>query len=177
MDNVLADYEGEFLTRYRKKYPNHSYIPFEKRNTFYIDEQYPKEANEAVIDILTSVGFFQNLPPVKGGKEALEEMKKLGHEVFICTSFIFKYENCVLEKFAWIEKNLGDEWIKKTIMTKDKTMVFGDYLIDDKPEPKGEKKPSWEHILYNMPYNKEVKNKRRLTWENWKEVLKLKKIS
>lgn len=173
MDNVLADYEGEFLTKFRKKYPGHFYIPLERRSTFYIHEQYPKELKEQIFGILTSVGFFENLPLVTGGKEAIEEMTEMGHEVFICTSFIHQYENCVLEKYAWVEKNLGYEWVKRTILTKDKTLVFGDYLIDDKPQPEGVRKPYWEHILYEMPYNGSVKEKRRLNWKNWKEILKL----
>ena len=173
MDNVLADYEGEFLQRYRKNFPNHFYIPLEKRNTFYLYDQYPPELKKTVEGILTSVGFFENLPPIEGGKEAIEKMKSLGHEVFICTSFISNYKNCILEKYAWVEKNLGYYWTLRTILTKDKTLVYGDYLIDDRPEHKGIRKPSWEHILYQMPYNKDLKEKRRLTWKNWEDILNL----
>ena len=60
---------------------------------------------------------------------------------------------------------------KKTIITKDKTIITGDLLIDDKPEVTGSQEPTWEHILYSQPYNKDVKSKRRITWENWKPVI------
>jgi hypothetical protein len=44
-------------------------------------------------------------------------------------------------------------------------------LIDDKPEITGvEKEPTWEHILYDRPYNRGI-NKRRITWGNWKDIL------
>ena len=44
-------------------------------------------------------------------------------------------------------------------------------LIDNKPVITGvEAHPEWEHILYDRPYNREV-NKRRITWENWRDIL------
>ena len=58
----------------------------------------------------------------------------MGHEVFICTAPLTNYENSVLEKYKWVEKNFGHEWIKKIILTKDKTLIKGDILIDDNPE-------------------------------------------
>ena len=108
-----------------------------------------------------------------GGKEALTEMKEKGHIVFLCTSPLTEYTNCILEKYQWVDEHLGFDWTKKIIITKDKTLVRGDYLIDDNPNPKGALAPAWEHIIYDFPYNREIKDKRRLTWENWKEVLKL----
>ena len=99
------------------------------------------------------------------------EMISMGLEVFICTSPISAYKNCVLEKYEWVDRVLGSDWVKRIIMTKDKTFVKAEYLIDDKPEITGvENPPSWEHILYDRPYNKGM-NKRRLTWENWKDVI------
>jgi 5'-nucleotidase len=70
-----------------------------------------------------------------------------------------------------VEKNLGPDWVKRVILTKDKTLVKADFLIDDKPEITGaEAVPVWEHILYDRPYNRGA-NRKRLTWANWKEVL------
>ena len=106
-------------------------------------------------------------------EEALTEMESLGHKVFICTSPLGAYQNCVAEKFEWIDKHIGKGWIKKIIITGDKTIVTGDYLIDDRPEIEGvESTPAWKHILYDQPYNHNV-NKRRLTWTNYKEILNL----
>ena len=53
-------------------------------------------------------------------------------------------------------------------------MVYGDVLIDDNPYAKeGVRKPDWEHVFYTQPWNKDLPGK-RLTWENYKEVLRLK---
>jgi len=172
MDNILADFEAKFLENWKKKFSHHPYVSLEKRKTFRIKEDYPNGLKKEVEEIFSTPGFFENLNIISGGKEALEKMQALGHDVFICTSPISKYENCVLEKYRWIEKNLGFEWTKKIIMTKDKTLVFGDILIDDKPEHIGLRRPAWKHVLFEAPYNKHVKNKLRITWSNWEKILR-----
>jgi 5'-nucleotidase len=68
----------------------------------------------------------------------------------------------------WVESRFGAGWAERTIITKDKTMVNGDVLIDDKPEVKGLCNPSWEHILFDQPYNQEVVGKRRImSWSDF----------
>ncbi len=104
-------------------------------------------------------------------------MKKEGHEVFICTAPLSHYESCVLEKYEWTERYLGIEWTKRIILTRDKTLVKGDFLIDDKPEITGIITPVWEHIIYDKPYNRSVTSKKRLTdLRDWKSVLFPKQI-
>jgi 5'-nucleotidase len=173
MDGVLSDFDGEFLKRWRERYPDKFYVPLEERTTFYVKEQYPDELRPLMSEIIWGSGFFRGMMPVSGGKEALTEMESMGHEVFICSSPLATYKNCVLEKFDWVDRVLGPSWVERIILTKDKTLVKADYIIDDKPEIRGvENMPGWEHILYDQPYNREV-NKRRLTWENWKAVLEI----
>lgn len=171
MDDVLADFEGKFLKEWKKKFPRHPHVPPEKRKTFHIEDDYPNGLEKEIRAIFSAPGFFENLNPIFGGKKALENMQKMGHNVFICTSPISKYENCVLEKYRWVEKNLGFEWTRKIIMTKDKTLVFGDILIDDKPEHTGAKKPFWTHVLFEKSYNQHVDSKLRINWNNWEKIL------
>lgn len=171
MDEVLADFEAKFLEDWKKKFPGHPHIPLDKRKTFNIQDDYPSKFKKEVEGIFSAPEFFKNLNPIFGGKEALIKMQELGHDVFICTSPISQYENCVLEKYHWVEKNLGFEWTKKIIMTKDKTLVFGDILIDDKLEYIGIKKPAWKHVLFDAPYNRHVKARLRITWNNWEKIL------
>ena len=37
------------------------------------------------------------------------------------------------EKYQWVEKYLGKSAVSQLMLTKDKTIVHGDILIDDKP--------------------------------------------
>jgi hypothetical protein len=41
-------------------------------------------------------------------------------------------------QYAWIEKHLGYDFLDQIILTRDKTVVTGDVLIDDKPDILGE---------------------------------------
>lgn len=173
MDGVLADFEGRFLEIWKKKFPHHPHVPLEKRETFYLEEDYPEGLEKDIGDIFSAPGFFENLDIIPGSKEALTKMEALGHKVLICTSPTSKYENCVLEKYHWVSRNLGYEWTKKMIVTKDKTLVIGDMLIDDKPEHKGLRIPLWKYVLFDAPYNRKVKSDLRITWKNWEKILDL----
>lgn len=173
-DGVLADFERNFTEIWKKKYPNRIHVPMEQRTTFNIKDDYPKKYQKDIESIYNSPSFISSLPPILGGIEAVLEMDKMGLEVFICTSPLSEYKNCVLEKYEWVEKHLGKEWIKKIILSKDKTVIRGDKLIDDKPEINGIMTPSWEHIVFDQNYNKQILDKKRIIkWENWKEILEI----
>jgi len=172
MDGVLTDFESGFLDRWRELYADRIFIPIEQRTTFYIADQYPQEWKESVYDIFEAPGFYRSLRPIPGGVEALRAMQATGIEVFVCSSPLTEYKNCVLEKYEWIDEHLGKDWTKNLILAKDKTVIKADFLIDDRPQVKGaEEHPSWQHILYDAPYNRGVIGKKRLDWENWRAVL------
>lgn len=147
-----------------------------------------KEAETVLRGIMNESGFFLSIKPINGAIEALKEMKKEGHTVFIVTSPLSNNDHCVPEKYKWVENHLGKEWTRNLIITKDKTVVSGDYLIDDKPSVIGVSKPSWEHIYFDHSYNRPYieggegdKTKRRLwnwgtsTRGTWKMILDNKK--
>lgn len=171
MDGVLADFERGFLDRWRAAYPDHPFVPLHERRTFYLIEDYPPALAPAVREICCAATFFRDLPPIIGGLEAVQAMLRSGMEVFLCSSPLSDYRNCVVEKYDWVVRHLGIEWSKRLVLTKDKTIIAGDVLIDDRPSLHGIATPAWEHVLYDQPYNRDVTSKRRLTWENWREVL------
>jgi len=173
MDGVIADFDAEFLQRWRDRHPDKFCVPVEQRTTFYVKDEYPEELKPLVAEILLESSFFRHMLPVPGAKEALEEMRASGLEVFICTSPLTTYRNCVSEKYEWVEEYLGPAWVKQMVLTKDKTIIKADFLIDDKPSITGAvNPPDWEHILYDRPYNRGI-NKKRMTWNNWRDVLLL----
>jgi hypothetical protein len=51
------------------------------------------------------------------------------------------------------------------ILTRDKTLVRGDVLVDDKPEIGGLATPHWRHLLYDQPYNRNSPGP-RMSWLN-----------
>ncbi|MCC7450787.1 MAG: 5'-3'-deoxyribonucleotidase [Anaerolineae bacterium] len=171
MDGVIANFESNFLKQWREQYPGHPYIPLEERVGFYVEEQYPADIKHLVAGLFRAPNFYRTNPPIPGGLQALNEMRDMGHEVFICTSPLTEYQNCVLEKYEWVDQHLGLAWVDRIVLTRDKTLVNGDILIDDRPHIDGAAKPTWEHVLYDQPYNRSETGKRRLTWDNWRTVL------
>jgi 5'-nucleotidase len=172
MDGVIVDFERGLFEEFKRRFPTEQAIPLEERKTFYARDQYPERFKSALESIYTSKGFYQTLQEINGGVTALREMAQMW-QVYLCTTPLTKYENCVLEKYLWTEQHLGREWVKRIILTNDKTVIRGDKLIDDNPEIKGIITPSWEHLIYDQPYNRQVTSKRRINWTNWRAVLNI----
>ena len=170
-DGVLADFERGFLENYRAKYPDELFVPLKDRKSFYIKEDYPKNLKSKIEEIHFAKGFYLNLPPIEGAIRGFKELCESGFDVFICTAPLSRYENCVLEKYEWVEKHLGRDATKRIIITGDKTLVRGKYLIDDRPEVSGVCNPKWEHVLYDAPYNRHIDYKRRMTWKDWGKIV------
>ena len=71
---------------------------------------------------------------------------------------------------AWVERHFGEAFLPRLILAKDKTWVHGDVLIDDKPEVTGSRTPTWQHVIFDQPFNRGADGP-RMTWSNWREVL------
>ncbi|XP_075035297.1 5'(3')-deoxyribonucleotidase, mitochondrial [Mixophyes fleayi] len=181
MDGVLADFEGGFLKKYRARYPKEPYIELEDRRGFWVSEQYDRLKPglcEKAISIWESGNFFLDLDPIDGAVEAVKEMSNSPNiDVFICTSPIKRYQYCPYEKYAWVEKHFGHEFLEQIILTRDKTVVSADLLIDDRPDITGaEPNPSWEHILFTACHNCHLSvtppSRRLQSWnDDWKGIL------
>ncbi|XP_063048944.1 5'(3')-deoxyribonucleotidase, mitochondrial-like [Engraulis encrasicolus] len=181
MDGVIADFEGGFLKKYRARYPNDPFITLEDRRGFWVSSQYGQlrsDLCDKAISIWESKDFFMELDPLPGGVQAVQEMAKMDNtDVFICTSPIKHYYHCPFEKYAWVEKHLGPDFLEQIILTRDKTVVTGDILIDDKPDILGvEPNPTWEHVLFTACHNKHrppsSSQTRLLSWDDdWRAVL------
>ena len=171
-DGVLADFDGEVRRRCLEQFPQMPLIPQENHAHFYFSENYSEPWRSLINTIYTQPGFILALPPIPGGLEAVRALTEIGEgeTVCICTSPFGQYQTCG-EKFEWIKRYLGPEFIVKTVLAKDKNLVRGDFLIDDRPEITGDLAPMWEHIIFDQPYNRHIVGKRRLTWQNWREVL------
>ncbi|XP_067164310.1 5'(3')-deoxyribonucleotidase, cytosolic type [Apteryx mantelli] len=185
MDGVLADFEGAVLRGFLSRFPGEPRVELAERRGFSVWEQYRclrRDLADKVASIYESPGFFLGLDPIPGAIEAMQEMILMQDtEVFICTSPLRKYEHCILEKYKWVEKHLGPEFVERIILTRDKTIVSADLLFDDKDTIRGvELNPSWEHILFTCCHNKHIQLKpprrRLLSWaDDWRAIMESKR--
>jgi 5'-nucleotidase len=122
-----------------------------------------------VVDRAMTEMRYIDLPVIPGAIKALRSMLDHGHDVVICTSPWLPNKLCAQDKLDWVERKLGRAWMERVIITKDKTMVKADYLIDDKPRISGRYFPEWQHVVFTQPYNREVESRLRLqSWADWK---------
>ena len=167
IDDVVADFEKSIMEKVKE-----NNWEFEENIGMYVqikdDKNYVKK-----FSIIEEKNFFLELEPIKDSVKYIKEIiSDKNFEVFFCSAPTSFYKNFVLEKYLWIEKYFGFEMTKKIILTRDKTLIKADYLIDDNPEIEGFEKPEWEQIYFTQSYNKNCKGKRINEWRNWKNILK-----
>ena len=173
MDGVIADWGhayGESLDRHG---PIAAAIPRHRdQTTFNLHHQRTPEEIEIIRAVMIEDGFYSRLRPIPGAKTALKAMLKAGHDVRIVTSPWVSNPSCASDKLNWVVKHYGSHWGARVVITADKTVVRGDYLIDDKPEVTGSQDPTWEHVYFTQPYNVANKQRRRINaWSEWKDII------
>lgn len=145
--------------------------PIQKVQTTWELETGHQLADELIMQAMQHPELYLNLPVIEGAVEGLETLERLGYEVFICTTPSSFNDNCASHKLAWIKRELGERWVKRAILTVDKTMVRGSILIDDKPKITGLMIPMWEHIVFDTPYNQNTTGRRLHKWADLESVI------
>jgi 5'-nucleotidase len=103
MDGVLCDYKSAFIEA-RQRTP---------------EIIYPQ----------SQLGFFMNLKPLPMAYDM--DMYFKIFDTYILTRPSVKNPLCYTEKRLWIEKYLGMKYCEKLIITPNKSLNKGDYLVDD----------------------------------------------
>lgn len=173
MDGVIADWGHAYGLSLDTFGDEAASIPrHHEQRSFNLNEGRTDRERAIIAAVMVEEGFYSRLEPIPGAKQALKQMVKAGHDVRIVTSPWVSNPTCASDKLNWIVKHYGSHWGARVVITADKTLVQGDFLIDDKPSVTGVVEPVWEHVLFDQPYNRDVADRRRITdWESWAEVL------
>lgn len=166
MARVLVDYDG-VLVYWDKRWDQRldalgepaANIPRSwQRTEFDLFTGLTADEHALAEEMLNVPGYYRDLEPIPGGKAALKRLVAAGHDVWIVTSPWLTNPTCASEKLESVAELFGFEWTRRTIITSDKTLVIGDYLIDDKPKISGAiESPLWRHVLFHGPYNVSVR--------------------
>jgi len=81
--------------------------------------------------------FFRKLEPMEGAIEGFKFLFE-NFDTYILTAPSMINPLCYTEKRLWVEDHLGYEAVKKLIISPNKSLLIGDYLIDDKVHGKGQ---------------------------------------
>jgi len=95
----------------------------------------------------SSDGFFENLEPIHGSIETFKKLQE-HYDVWILTRPSVLNTRSYSGKAVWITVHLGVEVLEKTVMACDKSLLMGDYLIDDQTEH-GQTEFEGEHIHFD----------------------------
>ncbi len=104
-------------------------------------------------------GFFTDLDPIEGAIEAYKLLDTI-YDVRILTRPSPMNIGCYSEKAFWVKKYLGFEAQEKMVLSCDKSIVKGDYLIDDTTNAKQEE---FEGVFIKFGSHE---------YPDWKSVLK-----
>ncbi len=84
-------------------------------------------------------GFFANLIPKDGAVEAINALiQSQDFEPYALTAPSTRNPFSYTEKRVWIEKYFGYYFVKRLIICANKSLLKGDYLIDDNTSGKGQ---------------------------------------
>lgn len=105
-----------------------------------------KERNPKMPYPQAEYGFYANFDPLPGAIEAVSKLyDSEEYEPWILTAPSLVNPLCYTEKRVWVEKHLGMQMVERLIISPNKALLKGYYLIDDNIEGKGQE--GFEGIL------------------------------
>lgn len=120
-------------------------------------------------------GIFSKMKPFVGAIEGYKELTKY-YDVYILSTAPWNNPSAWSDKLLWVQRYLGDLAYKKLILSSNKNLNAGDYLIDDRTANgagnfKGEhihfltdKFRNWDDVLNYLIPNKHQKKISLLFW-------------
>jgi 5'-nucleotidase len=172
---TLIDWDEGFRTKWLNRSEIHRSL------SYHMEDCVPLVLQSEAKQLITSKGFFFELPAMKGALQAVKEMIDEGFSITIVTSLVTHIPNadhCAPEKIEWIRYYLGESFVKNLAFISDKTKISGDILIDDKPtlQSEGQKgfSSSWRQVVFDAPYNRQMESylyPRLYRWKDWRDII------
>lgn len=123
------------------------------------DSQLSNDVLEKYADNKDNIpGIFSLMQPVEGAIEAYEQLSQK-YDTYILSSAPWDNPSAWSDKLIWVKKYLGEQAHKRLILSHNKNLNMGDYLIDDRLKNgvlefegehihfKTEKFPDWQSVL------------------------------
>ena len=98
-------------------------------------------------------GIFSTMKPIKNGIEAITELSNY-FDIYILSTAPWNNPSAWVDKLEWIQKHLPKIGYKRLILTHNKQLNKGDYLIDDR-RANGVSKFEGKHIYFGKGKYKE----------------------
>lgn len=150
MDDVITDCLGGVIEEWNKQ--NNTTFTKEDVNRWDIDSCLGEGAHQ----IFFKKGFFKNLKEKNNAISVIQKLiESTRYDIYIVTACQSVQE--IEEKIHWLEKHIPGFNIKRFIACREKYMIRGDVIIDDRTENLDGCRKYMDCILYNMPHNDKTK--------------------
>ena len=77
-------------------------------------------------------GIFSEMDPMPGAIDGYNKLVQMGHDVYILSTAPWNNPSAWSDKLLWVKKFLGEVAYKRLILSHNKNLNKGDYLIDDR---------------------------------------------
>ena len=95
------------------------------------------------------LGFFENLEPIYGAIYAVNQLRRNKiFDVYILTAPSTRNPHSYSEKRLWVEKYFDYDFTDKLIICSNKSLLKGDFLVDDNASGKGQENFEGELIHF-----------------------------
>jgi 5'-nucleotidase len=152
MDGVIYEWGAQLNRVLTSIDPGFGIVPDQDRTSF-THLAAPGAESRVVEWALLHPDLYTDGEATDGAAAALEIMRSLGMDVFLCTTPAWRNPSGYSGKVKFAATTFGAWTGDHSIFTHDKTLVFGDVLVDDKPGITGRATPAWDHIVFDRSYN------------------------
>lgn len=156
-DDVLFDFLGKLIQEYNKR----------MNTSLKVEDIKSWDLSEAgdihvFMDIIRDAKLWENMKEKNNSMRVVQRLINDGRwNVLICTACTTLDE--YIAKVKAIEEQLPGFDISKIISCKDKHLIRGDVLVDDKVENCEDCSPFMHCILMDMPHNRDCDKYQRIT--------------
>lgn len=156
LDGVLAEFDTPLFERCRDELGHAFDIehPRDQRHRFLHDHLPSRAHRNEMRQLICTEGWFRNLPVMAGAQDGVDAMLRAGWSVWVVTKPLEENPHCWSEKAAWIAEHfpaLRD----RVIITPDKSLVHGTFLLDDAIKGRWVQAATWSPVVFDRPYNRE----------------------
>lgn len=107
-------------------------------------------------------GFFENLKEKNNSIKVIDSLiQSTMYDLYVVTACQSVQE--IEEKINWLQKNIPNFNINRFIACKEKYMVRGDILVDDRAANLDQCRKHMDCILYDMPHNQNTRKYVRIS--------------
>lgn len=163
VDGVVADLISVWLSRYNKDY-NDNLKSFDITD-WGVDAFVKPEAKQKIFSYIEDSSIYDDVHPIQFSYEGIETLRNYGFRVVFITT---PSPNTYGRKLEWLIHYafLDNKFSKDYIETRDKSLVYGDIMIDD--YYKNLEGFSGKKLLFNQPWNY---NNQQLKHYSWSTII------